>query len=160
MEDVAARSGFSRISVYREFGNRETLIRSLIVHRAEVFNTQLSKRLGKFPTLVEALDHYLLTSIKFAIDDPVTSATVRGPIDFAEPGSPHHDIVLRVLAPLLTAAKAKDELPQEFSLNDAVTWILITEFTLSRLVIDAKLSANRLRQLVRSFVLPAFARPR
>lgn len=156
MEDVAARSGFSRISVYREFSNRETLIRALIVHRAEVFNAQLAKRLAKFATVAEALDHFLLTSIKFSIEDPVAGASVRGPLDFAAAGSPHHDILLQTWAPLFAAAKARGELPRDFDADAAVTWILITQFTLARLVIDAKYSAERLRQLVRSFVLPAF----
>lgn len=156
MEDVAARSGFSRISVYREFGNRETLIRSLIVHRAEVFNAQLAKKLATFATVAEALDHFLLISIKFSIEDPVAGASVRGPLDFAAAGSAHHEILRKTWAPLFAAAKAKGELPRDFDADAAVTWILITQFTLARLLIDAKYSAERLRRLVRSFVLPAF----
>ncbi|MET0988622.1 MAG: TetR/AcrR family transcriptional regulator [Steroidobacteraceae bacterium] len=159
MEDVAARSGFSRISVYREFRNRETLIRSVIVYRAEIFNAQLAKRLGKFSSIPDALEHYLMASIKFAFDDHVTGAMVRGPIDFAHAGSPHHDIVMQTWAPLFATAKAQNKLPASFSAEDAVSWILITQFTMTRLVVDARLPAERLRELVRSFVLPAFGSP-
>lgn len=158
MEDVAQRAGLARISVYREFGSREALIRAVIMYRAERFNFGLSGDLWACTSLAEAVELYLMASIELTLKDRVTQSLIRGPIDFTGAGSPHHGIVRAIFAPLIERARARGEIGDDPAVDDIVEWLLITQFTTARLAMDGPMELGRLRLFVRTFVCPAFTR--
>jgi AcrR family transcriptional regulator len=156
MEEIAAEAGVSRITVYREFGNREALVAAVIAHRMGRFNDAFAAEHAPFRDVASALETYLLDSAKTARENVITRELVRGPLDFAQPGTPMHAVSLEMWKPLLERARAAGQIRKATNINEAVEWILLMQFTLCRLVVESELSERGLRSLVRSFVVPAF----
>ena len=159
MDEFAAEAGVARITLYREFGTREELVRAVIAHRAAAFNRRFAMKTEHIPGFVLRFQLFLMASVNIARRNKVTREVISGPIDFTEPGSVLYRITHDLWQPILERAKIDGEVPAHIDVDSAVEWILIMEAFFSRLGADSSLSKSHLENLVHTFVLPAFIRP-
>lgn len=156
MEEFASEAGVTRITLYREFGSREVFVKAVISYRSTAFNTRFARRIKRPRRLSQIIESYLLSSVRIARSNPVTRELVRGPVDFAIKGSTLHLISDDLWRPLVLQAIAKHEIAPDVDPGDVAQWVLLAQFTLCRLVIEAKFTAAEIRKLVQSFITPAF----
>lgn len=157
MEEIAAQAGVSRITLYREFGSRETLITEVVIYRYSAFNRRFMARADQYPDLRSMLEAYLLAAASLASQNAVTRELVRGRLSYSNPGSPIHAMTYDTWAPTLARAQRRGELSPDLDLADAAQWILVSQHIVNKLAIDANLPRERLRTLIRAFILPAFS---
>jgi AcrR family transcriptional regulator len=55
VEDVARRAGVSRVTVYRKFGTRDTLVQAVVVRESGLFFAQLETAIGGLDTAADRL---------------------------------------------------------------------------------------------------------
>jgi AcrR family transcriptional regulator len=158
MEAVAAEGGVTRVTIYREFGSRGAMMRAIIEYRFTAFNRRFMHRAPVDAQLDELLEQYLVAAVHIALRNPVTRQVVHGGLDFARPGDSIHGLAEDMWRPLLARARGCGRIAA--SLDDAgiVQWILVMQVTLCRMALDAGMSEKQVRQTIRNFILPAFAR--
>ena len=158
MEDVAKEAGVTRVTIYREFGSRSDMMRSIAEYRFEAFNRRFANTVsmdGELGTLLEA---YLVASVRIALHNPTTRQVVQGRLDFTKPGSRLHGLTVEMWRDPLARARVGGTLGPTIDDDSAAQWILLNQVSLSRLSVDADLGENQARDIVRNFILPAFSR--
>ena len=156
MEEIALEAGVTRVTIYREFGNRRALIEALAAHRLAAFNESFMASAGQFETIAAALEAYLLASTRTARENPITREIVRGSLGFTRAGAPLHTIMRRMWETLIRSTPKQDETAISLDIDGAVEWIMVTQHTLSRLVIESGLSDPQVTHVVRTYIAPAF----
>lgn len=157
MEEIALEAGVTRVTVYREFGNRRALMEALSARRLATFNEGFLTDSPRFESLPAAVEAYLLASTRAARENPITREIVRGSLGYTRTGTLLHTIMRAMWDPLFQSALPREELAPSIDIDGAVEWIMVTQHTLSRLVIESGLSEERIRRVVRTYIAPAFA---
>jgi len=156
MDLIAAEAGVTRATIYREFGSRQGVLSAVTAYRFEAFCVRFFRNLDDDLPLPDKLEAYFLAAGLLALHNPVTRTLVRGPLEFTQPGTPLHSVALRSWAPSLEKAALQPNL-QTVDHEDLVQWILVSQFTLCRLMLDTKMPISRFKRYIRNFVLPAFS---
>ena len=161
MDDIAKMGGVSRPTVYRHFDDRDTLILAVVMRRSR----QLIERAQKFIRRHSTFEEQLVEGLLFMVDkgrkDPFVGLLV----------SPAHmDLVNEILAgsaaavdlayemwePILTEARERGELRPDLDFRAIATWITyLTLLLIGRGDIEPDVNAQR--EMLRTFVTPAFA---
>jgi AcrR family transcriptional regulator len=158
MEEIALEAGVTRVTIYREFGNRKALMEALSARRLSAFNKGFLADSPRFETVPAALEAYLLASTRAARENPITREIVRGSLSFTRTGSPLHTLMRAMWEPLIRSTNSGVETIAPSDIDGAVEWIMVTQHTLSRLVIETGLSEESVRRVVRTYIAPAFVR--
>ena len=102
MGEVAAQTGVSRPTLYKEFGDKQGLGEALILRETERFLTGISEVLERHPTDIAA---GVLAAVEYVLSEADASPLLRGILTSARAGD---DDLLPLLttrsAPVLTAA--------------------------------------------------------
>ncbi len=102
MGEVAARTGVSRPTLYKEFGDKQGLGEALILRETERFLTGIGEVLERHPTDIAA---GVLAAVEYVLSEADASPLLRGILTSARAGD---DDLLPLLttrsAPVLTAA--------------------------------------------------------
>lgn len=158
MEAVAAEGGVTRVTVYREFGSRGAMMRAIIEYRFAAFNRRFLHRVRIDAPLDELIEQYLVAAVHIALRNPVTRQVVHGGLDFARPGDSIHGVAGEMWRPLLARARSCGRIAPSLDDAGAVQWILVMQVTLCRMALDTGMSEKQVREAIRHFILPAFAR--
>ena len=156
MDAIATEAGVKRITLYRCFGSRTHLIRLIVRSQFESFLERFAQRIVPGSSVASLLEEYFLYSMDEMLRDAVTRETIQGKLDFTAPGEPLHAAARAFWGPILGAPRSgKTPLPKA-ELDLAAQWILVCQFTLCRLQIEAPMDIATARKLIRSYIGPAF----
>jgi AcrR family transcriptional regulator len=147
MNDVARRAGFSRPTLYRHFPDRDALIRGVRTRRSELIARRARRHIARQRTWEDKVVEGMLFLVEHGRADahlPADPETARGIAD-------------RVWIPVLVAGGHGDE----ERLDDTLLWFAHVNVQMqARLDDDEGPDArDRVRSLIRRFVLPAFTEP-
>ena len=161
MDDIAKEAGVSRPTVYRHFSDRDTLILAVVLRRSRQLIDRAQKAIRKHPTFEERLVEGLLFMVDKGRKDPFVRLLV----------SPEHmdlasqiiggstaavDVAYDMWEPILAEAREQGELRPDLDFRAIATWITyLTLLLIGRGDIEPDISAQR--EMLRTFVLPAFA---
>lgn len=160
MEDIARHAGLSRISLYRDYGNRDKLINCFLSHRSRQFNDRIRLKVQACQSIEEALEYYLLTATTQAIKDVSIRELVEVHQVFQsalnDDHSPVKTHICELWDPLLRKLCPADAHILSLSQQEVADWILLMESNLILVAIAAGWEHDRLRSLIRNFLTPAF----
>lgn len=163
MDDIAAEANLSRITLYREYGNRDSLLNAFLAFRSANFNTRIKSKLDACNTIDEALEYYLVDAALIAATDTSIRelVTVHQIFQSAlnDEASPLKLGLRELWVPLVKKLCATDTRVHSLPPGDIVDWLLIVESYLVIIVIESAWSEQKLRALVRNFISPAFSAP-
>lgn len=161
MDDIGKMAGVSRPTVYRHFSDRDTLILAVVLRRSR----QLIERFQKYIRRHQTFEDQLVEGLLFMVDKGRKDPFVRVLV------SPEHmdlasqiiggstaavDIAYDMWEPILAEARERGELRADLDFRAIATWITYLNLLLiGRGDIEPDISAQR--ELLRTFVLPAFA---
>jgi|GEM_PF-1243378 len=154
MEHIAAESGISRATLYRRFGNRETILIALIQELAQPFVADSQRAAARATTFRERLELSTLYAVREILKYPALKAF------FEMDALPHSQNLIRPvyrqlmeanLVPTLDAARAKGELREGLETEDLIEW-LMRNFLL--LVADGPWQEEALMRRIRHYILP------
>jgi AcrR family transcriptional regulator len=163
MDDIAKMAGVSRPTVYRHFDDRDTLILAVVMRRSRQLIDRAQKFIRKYPTFEDQLVEGLLFMVDKGRKDPFVRMLV----------SPEHmdlanqilgasaaavDLAYEMWEPILVEARDRGDLRPDLDLRSIATWITyLTLLLVGRSDIEPDVSAQR--EMLRTFVTPAFAPP-
>jgi len=161
MDDIGKQAGVSRPTVYRYFGDRDNLLAALIERRARMLFDRAREFIFGFESFAEQLIEGLLYLIDHGRRDPivgilvcpehlgVTSPIVNGTALAAE-------LTAEMWEPVLRRAIQRGEIRSDLDVLAVGEWLALVQFILvgRRDVIGTDDPATR--ELLKTFVLPAF----
>jgi len=163
MDDIAKEAGVSRPTVYRHFDDRDTLILAVVVRRSR----QLIERAQKYIRKYKSFDEQLVEGLMFMVDkgrkDPfvgllVTPAHMDLVNQILVGSTAAVDLAYEMWEPILVEARERGELNPDLDFRAIATWITyLTLLLIGRGDIEPDVGSQR--ELLRTFVTPAFAPP-
>ena len=160
MDDIAKMAGVSRPTVYRHFSDRDTLILAVVIRRSR----QLIDRAHTFLRKQKSFEEQIVEGLIFLVDKGRKDPFVRLLV------SPEHmnlanqilgassaavDLSQEMWGPILVEAQERGELRADIDLRAIATW-----FTYLIILLigrgDLEPDINAQREMLRTFVLPAF----
>lgn len=163
MDDVAAAAKVSRPTVYRYFGDRDSLVRSIAQRRAAAFADRMRVVLDGYDTLPEQLVEGLLYLGRIGRRDQFFGALLR-----AEGVDPVHrvlmdddaavDFATTVWEPVLRAAMDRGELPAAVPFPAVYRWLTSVNILVIGWLGEEGEPGEEHRRMLESFVVPAFRR--
>ena len=160
MEDVATASGTSRQNLYRFFSGREELVEAAIVARIGELAEVLQRDIDRHRSFADALVEVSVATIESARTDEELHRLFEaaGEIHLhqvlAGPYPPIAQLVLEFWRPWFERARREGEMRTDVSDADVVEWI---RGAYLMLILRDDLTPERERQLIRQFLVPAFA---
>lgn len=161
MDDIAKMAGVSRPTVYRHFSDRDGLILAVVMRRSR----QLIERAQKFLRKHGSLEDQIVEGLIFMVDkgrkDPFVRLLVSPEhMDLANQiigaSSAAVDLSYEMWEPVLLEAQERGELRADLDFRAIATW-----FTYLILLLvgrgDLEPDVDAQRELLRTFVVPAFA---
>ncbi len=161
MDDIGKQAGVSRPTVYRYFGDRDSLLGALIERRARMLFDRARKYIFGFESFAEQLVEGLLYLIDHGRRDPIVRILV-GPeyLGVTTPIVNGSALVAELTAemwdPVLRRAIQRGEIRSDLDVLAVGQWLALVQFILvgRRDVTGTDDPATRM--LLRTFVLPAF----
>jgi AcrR family transcriptional regulator len=161
MDDIGKQAGVSRPTVYRYFGDRDNLLAALIERRSRMLFDRARDYIFGFESFAEQLVEGLLYLIDHGRKDPivrilvgpeylgVTSPIVNGSALAAE-------LTAEMWEPVLRRAIERGEVRSDLDVLDVGRWLALVQFVMvgRRDVTGADDPGTR--ELLKTFVLPAF----
>lgn len=163
MEDVAVEARVSRPTLYRYFGDRDTLINSISLRRAEKFAKRLKSVFAKYETFDERLVEGMLDLGRIGAKDPFYSSLIT-PDTVGEANrllmAPDAAIAFaeEVWGPVLDEADAAGELRHGLVRPLAYEWLTSINILLIGWVENAGGVTDEHRELLRKFLVPPFVK--
>jgi AcrR family transcriptional regulator len=164
MEDIAAEAKVSRPTLYRYFGDRDSLVRAIAERRAARFAERMHTFFEPYLTLTERLVEGLLYLGKVGRRDEFFA----GLISAEAVGEAHRvlmdggddtaaiDFARQVWEPVLLAAKENGELPDGVTFPGVYKWLTAANILLiGWYEIDGEATPEH-REMLEAFLLPAF----
>lgn len=161
MEDIANEARVSRPTVYRYFGDRDSLIRTIAQRRAASFAERMQEFFRAYDSLEEELVEGLLYLGRIGRRDPffgalVTADTVGEVHQVLMDSAAAIDFARDVWEPVLQRAQARGELAEDVSLPAAYRWLTAVNILLIGWYENEGEATPEHRHLLESFVVPAF----
>ena len=165
MDDIAARAEVSRPTLYRYFGDRESLIRVISQRRAQQFAGTMPQFFAKYDSLPEKLVEGLLYLGGVGRRDQFFGALV----DSDTVGEVHQilmdspsaiDFAQAVWEPVLDEARRRGELSPHVPIPEVYRWLTSVNILLIGWLTEDGMSADHQRLMIDSFVVPALIAPR
>lgn len=163
MDEIAAAAGISRPTLYRYFGDRDSLIKSIVEHRSNKLVGRVHRLLEDHEELTEKLVAGLLHvadaghSDQFILD-LLRSASEHFTSTLMLPEGTATAFAEAVWAPVFKLAADAGALPADFDERKAYRWLISINFMLLGWPDYAQLSEEYKRDMLRRFVVPAFVR--
>jgi AcrR family transcriptional regulator len=158
MEDVAKVAGVSRPTVYRYLGDRNNLVRTLILDRAQSIIADVRQVIAAQTSLEGRIVEGILRLVDLSRNDPYLGALV---------SQEHLDLAARVVGtaetmdlkidlwmPVLRQARSDGELRTGLNLLKACEWIAQVEFIMVARAETMPRTRRGQRDMLRSFLLP------
>ncbi|MGW0039445.1 TetR/AcrR family transcriptional regulator [Gordonia sp. NPDC003376] len=161
MDDIGREAGVSRPTVYRYFGDRDSLISALIERRSRMLFAKARKFILAQPTFADQLVEGLIFLVDRGRRDPMIRILVSPEhMQMAEPLIGSSGLAARLTAemwdPILTQAIERGEIRDDIDPARMAEWIALLQFILvGRLDFDRPDDPAH-RDMLRTFVLPAF----
>jgi AcrR family transcriptional regulator len=156
MERIAREAKVTRVTLYREFGNRGTLIEAVIAFRLMLFDENFFDSLDGSLDFADLVQHYLTVSALAAKRGPLPRRWARGGMKFLHSGSLIHRVAVATWTPILTEYNASGAPVNNITANEMGLWLIILQYSLGRMVFDTGCDEQVVSGLVRQFVSPAF----
>jgi AcrR family transcriptional regulator len=163
MDDIAKTAGVSRPTVYRHFDDRDSLVLAVVMRRSR----QLIDRAQKFIRQQKSFEDQLVEGLLYLVEKGRKDPFVRLLVSPA-----HMDLANQILGastaavelaremwePILTEARQRGDLRADLDDKAIATWMTYLILLLvGRGDIEPDVAAQR--QMLRTFVAPAFAPP-
>ncbi|NMO03698.1 TetR/AcrR family transcriptional regulator [Gordonia sp. TBRC 11910] len=161
MDDIGREAGVSRPTVYRYFGDRDTLISALIEKRSRLLFTKARKFLLNQPTFADQFVEGLIYLVDRGRRDPLVRLLVSPEhMQLATPILGSSGLAARLTAemwePVLDKAIERGEIRDDLDRAKMAEWIALVQFILvGRLDFDRPDDPAH-REMLRTFALPAF----
>lgn len=163
MDDIAKMAGVSRPTVYRHFDDRDTLILAVVMRRSRQLIERAQKYIRKYNTFEEQLVEGLMFMVDKGRKDPfvgllVTPAHMDLVNQILVGSTAAVDLAYEMWEPILIEARERGELNPDLDFRAIATWITyLTLLLIGRGDIEPDVGSQR--ELLRTFVTPAFAPP-
>ena len=163
MDDIAKMAGVSRPTVYRHFDDRDTLILAVVMRRSRQLIERAQKHIRKYGTFEEQLVEGLMFTVDKGRKDPfvgllVTPAHMDLVNQILVGSTAAVDLAYEMWEPILIEARERGELNPDLDFRAIATWITyLTLLLIGRGDIEPDVGSQR--ELLRTFVTPAFAPP-
>jgi AcrR family transcriptional regulator len=161
MDDIAKMAGVSRPTVYRHFNDRDTLILAVVMRRSRQLIERAQKYIRKYASFEEQLVEGLLFMVDKGRKDPfvgllVTPAHMDLVNQILVSSTAAVDLAYEMWEPILAEARERGDLRPDLDFRAIATWITyLTLLLIGRGDIEPDVNAQR--ELLRTFVTPAFA---
>jgi AcrR family transcriptional regulator len=164
MDDIGKQAGVSRPTVYRYFGDRDNLLGALIERRARMLFDQARDFIFGFESFAEQLVEGLLYLIDHGRRDPivrilvgpehlgVTTPIVNGSALVAE-------LTAEMWEPVLRRAIERGEIRSDLDILAVGQWLALVQFILVGRRDVTGTDDQGSREILKTFVLPAFMPP-
>ena len=164
MDDIGRQAGVSRPTVYRYFGDRDTLLAALIERRTRMLFDRARNYIFGFDSFAEQLVEGLLYLVDHGRRDPivrilvgpeylgVTSPIVNGSALVAE-------LTAEMWEPVLQQAIQRGEIGSDIDALVVGQWLALVQFIMVGRRDVAGDDEPGTRQMLKQFVLPAFVPP-
>jgi AcrR family transcriptional regulator len=161
MDDIGKQAGVSRPTVYRYFGDRDNLLAALIERRTRMLFDRARDYIFGFESFTEQLVEGLLYLIDHGRRDPivrilvgpeylgVTSPIVNGSALAAE-------LTAEMWEPVLKRALRRGEIRSDLDVMAVGQWLAVVQFILVGRGDVTGADDPGLREMLKTFVLPAF----
>jgi AcrR family transcriptional regulator len=163
MDDIGRQAGVSRPTVYRYFGDRDTLISAIIERRSRLLFAKAREFLFDQPTFADQLVEGLIFLVDRGRRDPLIRILVSPEhMQMAEPLVGSSGLAARLTAemwgPVLERAMVGGEIRSDVDIDKMSEWIALVQFILvGRLDLDNPDDPAH-REMLRNFVLPGLLR--
>ncbi|MFI2336395.1 TetR/AcrR family transcriptional regulator [Nocardia rhamnosiphila] len=160
MEDVARAASVSRATVYRYFSDRDSLVAESVTRRARANMGPARAYIARWPSIEEKLVEGICEDIRKGMLDPmmhrlVSPAEMILSTQLLTDSGRAVELTYELWEPILATAQRTGEIPPELDLRLVCEWISEIEIMyISRSAEEAG-SLDRIREKVRTFVLPA-----
>jgi AcrR family transcriptional regulator len=164
MDDIAAEAQVSRPTLYRYFGDRDSLILAIAQRRAGRFAGVMQGFFAGYPTLAEQLLEGLLHLGGIGHRDLffgalVTADTIGEAHQILMDSPAAIDFARDVWEPVLLAARERGELADTIVFPDVYRWLTSVNILLIGWLTNDSEAAAAHRVMIESFVVPAFLSP-
>lgn len=162
MDDIAEAAGVSRPTVYRYFGDRDSLVREIITSRADLLVRHFHAATQQFDTFQDQLVEGLLFLARHGRNDQFLHSLMRpGTIELAtqlllDEGGSGQSYMAEFWGPMFRAAAVDNVLRGEVDDDRAYHWLASVTFMLISWLDDGEQPLDDLRGRLRDFVAPAF----
>lgn len=156
MERIAKEAGVTRITLYREFGNRGALIEAVIAYRLALFDEQFFASIELPPDFSELVRSYLLASVDVTKNNPVARRWASGGMRFLYTGSLVHSVATATWTPVLAFYSSRNGRVARTGSSEIALWLVVLQYSLGRMVVETGCDKNEVSALVLQFVSPAF----
>ncbi|BBX03615.1 TetR family transcriptional regulator [Mycolicibacterium moriokaense] len=162
MDDIGREAGVSRPTVYRYFGDREALVGALIERRSRMLFERARTFILSHETFAEQLIEGLVYLVDHGRKDPIVRILV----------SPEHmgmtrpivggsnlatNLTAEMWEPIFRRAMERGEVRRDLDIAAVAEWLALVQFILvGRLDFASPEDPNH-REMLRTFVLPAFS---
>lgn len=163
MDEIAATAGVSRPTLYRYFGDRDSLIKAIVAHRAGKLVGKVHRVLDQQPTLEDKLVAGILFLVDIGRKDQFIHELLRSDSDhftnelMIEQGTATA-FAEAAWSPTLDAAEAVGQLPDGFDRRMAYRWLTSVNFMLIGWQDYDDQPMSYRREMLRRFLAPAFLR--
>lgn len=163
MDDVARRAEVSRATVYRYFSDRESLVLESIRRRSRHSMAAARSRLMHWETFAERLEEGICGDVRRGRADPVVqlllSADQRLATKVLGDTGVAVDLTYELWEPILREAQETGELRADIDLRELAAWISHLETMFVTQFNDEPAAHDRMRSMLRQFLLPALVAP-
>ena len=157
MDRIAKVAGITRVTLYREFGNRGTLIEAVIAYRLVLFDEQFFARIDPGLALSELVKRYLVASTQASNSNPVSRRWASGGMKFLYSGSLIHRVATATWTPVLARYAASGSRFNGIEAAEIGLWLIVLQYSLGRMVVETGCEESAVLSLVSQFVSPAFS---
>ena len=145
---------FSRITLYREFGNRTELLEAAIAYRLMQFDRRFFERMTGPIGLADLVADYLLASIRISKRNAVTKRWTRGGMAFLRENSSINCVAVATWTPVVAHYKASSAWNTSISPEELAAWISMLQYSFARLAIETDLDEPEIQRRIGVFCEP------
>lgn len=156
IEDIAKAAGVSRPTVYKFFAGKMEIVDHIGFGELDKIQDEVRKRVKRSSDFAEMVTEAILASVKVAAENPYVRRFVEDLELTASsqlPSSPYQQQARHRWESVLRRARDKGELAEDLAVEDVVEWLSRNQVMLLRTVDHFADHEERLRHLVRRFVV-------
>ncbi|MFP5297556.1 MAG: TetR/AcrR family transcriptional regulator [Actinomycetota bacterium] len=161
IEDIARRAGVSRVTVYRRFGNKETLARAVVLRELQRFLFELDQAVGTIDDPVERLAEGFAFSLRYVRNHTLVDRLLRTEPDALLPyltldAGPVLGVARQFIAERMSEEIDKGRIPPiEVELAGEMLARLVLSFLLTPQTSASIETAEEARDFARRYLAPA-----
>lgn len=155
IDDIAQEAGVSRATMYRYFASKEQVLDKLSSVETAKVNAELRQRFVAQDNIEDALVECLFLATRIAAENPYVQALMDFdvPSRSADPTSSPYQVSHQMWGSLLRDALANGELADDRTLEDYVSWLMLSIALLLIKVQQIKIDDQNLRNFIRRFLV-------